>query len=214
MPGVIRDFAKQAEVFEIVRGQPPQWEDLPVGPTCKKHQEHDGKQKRWDCIGGDDHAAGPGVKTRAIAQRLANAHGDGNHIGDQGRPEPERDRHRHFFKHQLGHINLAKIALAKVKLQVVDQHLAKTFQRRLIQAKLFFQLLNELRRQALTTSIAVVGFDHGAATGIPTTAGKALKHVTTALKLRDHLLHRATGNKLHQGKIYHHDAKQCWDHQQ
>ena len=220
MPHVIQNFAHRGQILEVVRRQPSERENLEVGPPGKKHQKHDRKQKARNGIGHDDRTGCPGVKSSAIFHGLADPQRDRDQIGNQCRPKPERDRHRHFLKHQIHHSDFAKVTLAKIQCQIVAHHRQKPLQRRLVKAEFLFQLRNKLRRQPLRACVfsgTTTSTGQGVLLQLPGVLpcpGKSLKHVPLALNLSNHLLHRATGHKLNKGKVDDHDPQQRRDDQQ
>mmetsp|Transcript_27561 Transcript_27561/g.51080 ORF Transcript_27561/g.51080 Transcript_27561/m.51080 type:complete len:350 (+) Transcript_27561:3582-4631(+) len=207
VPEVIQHFSDHRQVFKVIRRQSAQWEDLPIGATGKQNQKHDRKQEPRNGIAHNNCARRPSIKRRAVFHSLANAQRYGHEISNERRPKSQRYRHRHFLQHQISHTDFAEIALAKIQPHIVAHHRQEAFQRRLIKAKLFLQLLNELFGQATRAQVFTVRAKGLLRGHIIATACKAGEYITLPLHFGKHLLHRPTWHKLHQREVDDHDPK-------
>src|SRR5690606_25280907 len=116
---------------------------------------------------------------------------------------------------EVDHADIAEIAATEIESQIVPQHLAETFQRRLVETELLFQIGDELRVQPLRA--AIFGIDRAAVDSalpeIAATARKAVESVAALSgKLRDHPLDRTAGGELNDGEGNGHDAENRRDH--
>ena len=68
-------------------------------------------------------------------------------------PEPERDRHRQLLLDQLKHADIAEVALAEIKQQVVLQHQEEALVGGLVEAELLLELLDKLRIKTLGATV-------------------------------------------------------------
>ena len=221
MPEIVANLGRPRQAIEIVREQTPEREHIEIAAPGKHHDQHDGKQKAGHRIADNNHRAGPHIEPGSVAHRLGNAQGYGNSIGQQCHPQAQRDRHRHFFDHQVDHRDIAKIALAKVKADVVAQHEEEALERRLVEAELLLQLLDEFRVQPLRAAIfAARAFTAGLGgiAGAEVAAGFARNarggRNISAGKLGNHLFHRPARGELNHQKTHRHDAKQGWHDKQ
>src|SRR5690606_24110029 len=103
-----------------------------------------------------------------------------------------------------------------IEADVVPDHQQEAFVRRLVEAELLFQLLNELGIKALRTAIAGTRARALKLAGIHGLAATDARVGTAALTgdLGDDLLDRATGCKLDDDERNEHDPKKGGDHQE
>src|SRR5690606_5788802 len=117
-------------------------------------------------------------------------------------PQAQRYGDGHFFEDKIYDRDVAIVALSEVKAQVIAKHGKEALQRRLVEAELFFDALDQLGRQALAAAIA-----SAAALGLTLAwlarevsalaAGDALGNARIlAGQVGERLFHRATGGKL------------------
>src|SRR3981189_388101 len=71
----------------------------------------------------------------------------------QREPETERQRNRQLLLDQLQHADIAEIALAEIEPREIPQHQREAFRRRLVEAELLFQALDEIRIQPLRAAV-------------------------------------------------------------
>src|SRR5690606_3358923 len=148
--------------------------------------------------------------------RLADAERDGNRVGNQRDPEPERDGDGHLLQDQIHHRDVAKVALTEIETDVVPDHQQEAFMRRLVEAELLFQLLNELGVKALRTAIAGVDARAFKLAGIHGLAAADARVGTASLTgdLSYDLLDRAAGCELDDDEGNEHDPKKGGDHEE
>src|SRR5262249_21444067 len=101
----------------------------------------------------------------------------------------------------------------------VAYHLQEALIRRLVEAELPLELLDQLGRDALGAAILRLPrrlkLRLSAAGQLAAGAGDAFQGTTRLpLDLRDHLLDRTAGRRLDDHEIDHHDPEQCGDHEQ
>jgi hypothetical protein len=124
------------------------------------------------------------IEAAAVAHRLANAQRDRHQVGDQRGPQAERNGHRHFFQDQVGDGGAAKEAVAEVQPRVALEHQPQAFRCGLVEAVLFFDVLDQFRVQATAgAGAAAETFAGGTADGT----------AADALQVGDGLFHRAAG---------------------
>jgi hypothetical protein len=220
----VRHACPKRQVDVLVRPEAAQREEVPERSPGEQDDEQDGEQEAGDGIADDDHPARPHVEARAVLHRLADAERDGDGVGEQRHPQPERDRHRHLLADQLQHADVAEIALAEIEARVVPQHQAEALQRRLVEAELLFELLDELRVEPLRAAIfrvdalvadAALAARHAAEVAAGAPAGDARRGVDVgALQLRDHPLDRPARRELHHDEADRHDADHGRDDEQ
>src|SRR6185437_15173528 len=121
------------------------------------------KEKTRHRIADDDDGTGPHIEAAAVLHRLANAERDGHEIGQQRRPQADRDRHRQFALDQADDAAILEEAVAEVEGQVVLHHQREALEWRLIKAVLLFQLLDE---GGVETAGATIGAVAAAARGV------------------------------------------------
>jgi hypothetical protein len=95
---------------------------------------------------------------RAVAHRLGHAKWNGDRVRHECEPQAQRDRDRQLFLDQLQHRHIAEIALPEIEHGVALEHQEETLMRRLVEAKLLFQLLDELGVEALRAAILETAF--------------------------------------------------------
>src|SRR5215475_9279823 len=88
-------------------------------PSGEQYDQQNGKQEARYSIADDDDARSPDVKRRAVGDRLLDAERDGNQVGGERHPKPERDGDGQFFLNQVDHADVAEIALAEIKARVI-----------------------------------------------------------------------------------------------
>src|SRR3984885_11299878 len=163
VPEIIEDLLPQRKLRPAVRGQPAQRENLEERAAGEQDDEQDREQESGDGVPDDDDAGGPGVERRAVAHRLADAERDRNQVAQQRHPDAERDRDRQLLLDQLDHGDVAKIALAEIKAQIVTEHDEKSLIGRLVEAELLFQAFDEFGGEPLGAAIFRIDVALGAA---------------------------------------------------
>ncbi len=143
----------ERHVDVAVGPQAAQREDVPERAAGEQDDQQDREQEPGDGVADDDHRRGPHVEARALLDRLAHAERDRDRVGEQRHPQAERDRHRHLLADQLEHADVAEVALAEIEARVVPQHQAEALQRRLVEAELLLELLDELRVEPLRAAV-------------------------------------------------------------
>ncbi len=151
-------------------------------------------------------------KAEPSLHRLADAERDRDDVGDHGRPQAERNRHRHLFQHEVDHADRAEIALPEVEVHVVPDHRQEPFERRLVEPEFALEVGDELGRQPACADV-VVG-SAAACRDLSPAPGDALEHVAFALDLGQDLFDRPARDELHQGKVDDHDSEQRGNDQQ
>ena len=158
---------------------------------------------------------------RAVLHRLADAERDRDQIGQQRHPDPERHRDRQLLLDQLQHADVAEIALAEIEAREIPQHQREAFRRRLVEAELLFQALDEIGIEPLRAAVfrpdGIAG-RAGLAARAEIAAGRARNPRGAAgvgaAELRDHALHRPARRELHHHERHEQDPEQGRDHQQ
>ena len=210
---------RPVEVGEIVGGQAAQREDLPERAAAEEHDEQHREQEVRDRVAEDDDRRGRRVEARAVAHRLADAERNRDRIGDEGHPQAERDRDRQLLLDELQHRRVAVVALAEIEGRVVARQDPEALPRRLVEAVLLLELLDEFRIEALRAAIArgdvAAGLRRAAAPICAAPAAEARgRALVGALQLRDRALDRAARHELHDGEGNGHDPEDRRDHQQ
>ena len=137
-------------------------------------------------------------------------------VGEERHPQAERDRHRHLLADQLEDADVAEIALAEIEAGIVPQHQAEALERRLVEAELLLELLDELRVEPLRAAIfrgdrvaaAAAGWRSTPAKSPPPPAMRAVAETSLPWQLRDDPLDRPAGRELHDGEADRHDPDQ------
>ena len=177
------------------------------------------KRKLGNRVAENDQRRRPGVEARAVLDRLAHAERNRDRVGDERHPQPERHRDRQLLLDQLDDRRVAVIALAEIEGRIVAHQHPEALRRRLVEAVLLLQLLDEFRIEPLRAAIARgnvaarVGHRAGAdlAAAAAEVRGRAL---VVALQLRDRALDRPARHELHDGEGDQHDAEDGRDHQE
>src|SRR5439155_14596708 len=104
----------------------------------------------------DHDPAGPHVEAAAVTHRLSDAERNRDKISDQGRPQSDRDRHRQLVLDQIDDPAIPEKAVAEIKSQIIAQHQQEAVERRLVEAVLFFELLDQRRIETAGAAIAAV----------------------------------------------------------
>ena len=134
---------------------------------------------------------------------------------------PERHRDRQLLLDQLQHADVAKIALAEIEPREIPQHQREAFRRRLVEAELLFQALDEFRIEPLRA--AIFRADARCRTRRPGPRApksppppeiREVPPVSAPRELRDHPLHRAARRELHHHERHEQDSEQRRDHQE
>ena len=223
MPEIIEDFLPPGELRPIVGGQPAQREQIEERAAREQDDEQDREQEARDRIADDDDAGGPGVETRAVHHGLADAERDRDQIGQQRHPDAERHRDRQLLLDQLQHADVAEIALAEIEAGVIPQHQEKALMRRLVEAELLFQALDEFGIEPLRAAIfRGRGVEPLSALRLSARAEIAARRAGNARgragvgagQLRDHALDRPARRELHHDERNQHDPEQGRDHEQ
>src|SRR6185312_8153732 len=128
---------------------------------------------------------------------------------------------RQLLLYQVDDGNVAEIALAEVEACIVPYHQRETFRRRLVEAVLLFQALDEGGIKPLCSPIFRVDRIRARRTGltavteIATAAGHPRQTAGVgARKLGNDAIDRPAGRKLHDDEGDEEDAEQCRQHQQ
>ena len=134
---------------------------------------------------------------------------------------PERHRDRQLLLDQLDHADVAEIALAEIEAREIPHHQRETLRRRLVEAELRLELLDELRIEPLRAAVfRIDGIGGGADLGpcAEIAAGGAryarAAPVSAPESCAMHALDRPAGRELHDHERDEQDAEQCRDHQQ
>ena len=220
VPEIVEDFPVPGKLRPAVRSQPAQREDIEERAAGEQDDQQDREQKSRYRESDDDHRRGPGIELRAVLHRLADAERYRDQIGQQRHPDPERHRDRQLLLDQLQHADVAEIALAEIEPRKIPHHQRKAFRRRLVEAELLFQALDEFGieplRAAVLRSDGIAGYadlaaraEIAAAPGNPGSAAGV-----RAAELRDNPFHRPARRKLHHHKRDEQNPQQGRDHQQ
>ena len=145
---------RPVEVGEIVGGEAAQRKDLPERTAAEEHDQEHGEQEIRDRVAEDDDRRGRGVEARAVLDRLADAERNRDGVGDERHPHAERDRDRQFLLDQREDGRVAVVALAEMEGRVVAHQNPEPLPRRLVEAILLLQFLDELRIEPLRAAIA------------------------------------------------------------
>src|SRR5262249_25817804 len=146
----------------------------------EQDDQEDREQEARDRIAEHDHRRGPGVETRAVLHRLADAERYRDQIGQKRQPEAERDRDRQLLLDELDDADGAEIALAEIEARVIPDHQQQACGRRLVEAELLLQLLDEIRVEPLRAAIFRID---GVAAGADLSR-RALREITAARNAR------------------------------
>ena len=221
VPEIVLDLAEQRELPKIVGDKSTQREPVHVAAAREEHDQQNREDEVRNRVADNDDPAGPDVEALAIAHRLGDTQGNRDQVGQQRGPEPERDRDRQLVEDKIDHAVVAEEAGAEVEPHVLAHHVQEALQRRLVEAVLLLQPLDQLGVEAAGAAVlAGVGAlrdvelalgSHLAGPG----AGNARRGAYRAAgKLRDRLLHRPAGRDLDDREVDHHDRKQRRDDQQ
>src|SRR5262249_59750830 len=144
-----------------------QRENIEERPAGEQDDEQDREQESGNGVADNDGARGPHVEVRSVLDRFADAERDRDQIGQQGKPDAERDGDRQLLLDELEHRGVAKIALAEIEAQIVPQHEEEALVGWLVEAELLLQALDEFRVEALRATIFRARRVHrGAAAGL------------------------------------------------
>src|SRR5207249_4685467 len=187
--------------------------DREVAAAGEQHDQQYGEEKTRHRIADDDDRAGPHVEPAAVAHRFSDTERDRYQVGDQGGPQPDRDRDRQFVLDQIDDLAVAEEAGAEIEGDVVADHQQKALERRLVEAILLFELLDQRRIEAPRSPVTGVtgdglGLEFAGAAADPLGGAHS-----AALEPRDQLLDRAARRGLHDHEIDHHDREQGRDDQ-
>ncbi len=221
MPEVVDDARRPGQLVPVRRGQAAQREPVEIAAAGEQDDQQDREQEGRHRVADDDQARGPDVEPRAVAHRLGDAEGNRDQIGQERRPDAERDRNRHPFDHEVGDLAVLEEALAEIEGQVVAQHDEEALVHRLVEAELLLQFRDELRVQPLGAAIASRrplllgrGLGAGADLGARPAAEACRGLDRGALQPGEDLLDRAAGGRLDDQEVEDHDPEQRRDHQQ
>ena len=144
-----------------------------------------------------------------MTDRLADAQGDGDQIGQQGSPEPEGNGYGHLLDDQVDDAGIAKEAIAEVEGQVTLDHQPEALVGWFIEAVHPFDFGDDFRVQTLGAAVVAAAGDFalGAAAN---PAGCPFE----AFQVGDHLLHRAARRSLDDQEVDQQDAEQGRNDQQ
>ncbi len=129
--------------------RPLKREDVPERAAGEQHDQQHREQEGRDGIADDDHGGRPDIEFRTVTHRFCHAQRNRDDVGNKGQPKPQRDRNRQLLLDQFQHRHIAEIALPEIEHGVVPDHQEEAFVRRLVEAELLFQLLDEFRVEAL-----------------------------------------------------------------
>ena len=169
----------------------------------------------------DDHRRGPGIELRSVLDRLADAERDRDQIGQQRHPDAERHRDRQLLLDQLQHADVAEIALAEIEAREIPHHQREALRRRLVEAELLFQALDEIGIEPLRAAIFRID-GVGRRADLAARAPKSppppeIRDSAAGVgagELRDHALDRPARRELHDHEGHEQDPEQRRDHQQ
>ena len=136
MPEIVENVLAPRHCGCIIGMQPPQRKPVEIRPSGKQHDKQNGEQEARNGIADDDGARSPDIEWRAVGDRLLNAQRNGNQIGGERHPEPERDGDGQFFPDQCEDADIAEIALAEIEARVIPQHQEEAFVGRLVEPEL------------------------------------------------------------------------------
>jgi len=213
MPEVVAHLLPPAHLVKVGRGETAQRKPLQPGAAGEQHDQQHGKQEVGDGVANDNDTAAPDVERRAIPNRLANTERNRHQVADQRGPEAEGDRHRQLLDDQVDHPLVAVKALAKIKQQIVAQHLQKALVGRLVEAVEPFDLRDQGRVQPLCATVAAIFATRGDV-GLDPAADAVARVHANPLEVGDGLLHRAAGGELNQKKVEQQYPQQGGDDQQ
>ena len=153
MPKIIEDFLSQRKCFEVIGKQPPQWKPTEIISPCEKNDQQDCKQERRDGIPENHDGTAPDIKTGSVSHRFADAERDADKINGKGAPDPEGNRNRHLFQNQVRDFPVPEKTFAKIKNEVVPEHLQETDMNRFIESVHSLDFLNQLWIEPLGTTV-------------------------------------------------------------
>ena len=222
VPEIVDDLPVPGELRPAVRGQAAQREHVEERAAGEQDDQQDREQESGDRKADDDHRRGPGIEARAVLHRLADAERDRDQVGQKRHPDAERHRDRQLLLDQLDHADVAEIALAEIEAGKIPHHQRKALRRRLVEAELLLELLDEIRIEPLRAAVfRIDGIGGGAGLRRPRAeiaAGGARyargRAGIRAGELRDDALDRPAGRELHDHEGDEQDAEQCRDHQE
>ena len=220
MPEIIDDLPVPGEVRPAVGGQAAQREDVEERAAGEQDDQKDGEQEAGNRKSDNNDGRGPGVEPGSVHHSLADAERDRDQIGQERHPDAERHRDRQLLLDQLQHADVAEIAFAEVEAREIPQHQRETFRRRLVEAELLFQALDEIGIEPLRAAILGIDGVAGCAdlTAIAEIAARRAGNPRGAAgigagELRDDALHRSARRELHDDKGHEQDAQQGREHQ-
>jgi hypothetical protein len=140
-----------------VGGEPARGEPLEERAAGEHHQQEHGHQEARDGIADHQHARGPGIELLAVVHGLADAEGDRDEIGDERHPDAERDGDGKLLLDELHHADVAEVALAEIEQEIVLHHQDEALVRRLVEAELLLEALDEFLVEPLGAPILGAG---------------------------------------------------------
>src|SRR3546814_6014157 len=153
LPEIVEDDHRPGQLPPIVRDDAAQGKPVEIASAGEQHDQQDREQEARYGVGEDHDAAGPDIEARAVAHRLDDAERNRDEIDDQSAPDAERDRDRHLVDDQIDDLPVAEEAASEVQRQIVLHHQQEALVRRLVEAELPLQLLDEGRIESLGTAI-------------------------------------------------------------
>ena len=223
MPEIIEDLLVPRQGPEVFGYEPPQREDLQERAAGEQHDQKHGHEKAGNCIANHDHAGSPDVEAGAVADSLADTERNGDRVGDQRHPKPERDGDRHTLRDERQNARVSEIALAEVEAQIVPDHLAEAFIGRLVETELLLEARDEFWVETLRTAIfrraaAHVASGHTLLAAAREVAAAAAEFrrcaCVSAGQLGDQPFHGSTRRELHDDESHQHDAEHRRNDQQ
>ena len=196
-----------------------QWKPVEIAPAGEHHDEQDGEQEAGNGVADDDHPRGPDIEALAVAHRVGDAERNRDHVNQQGRPQPQRDRHRHLLDYQVDHPAVAEEALAKVEADIVPQHHEEALAHRLVEAELALESLDQLGIEPLGATILAGDAAAALAAGVDDVGGAGAADPrgevdAGAFDGGDELLDGPARRRLDDEEVDHHDPEQGGDDQQ
>src|SRR6185437_10642213 len=123
----------------------------------EEDDEQNSEHEAGNGVADDDHAARPDIEGAAVFHRFADAERNRNEIGEQRRPEAERDRYRQLLRDKLDHRLTLVEAGAEIEAQIILQHDPETLGRRLVETVDLVELFDDLGIEAARAAILIGG---------------------------------------------------------
>ena len=194
-------FAPEIEIFIVVRDNPADGKPTVLG--CRdKDDEENAQHERWHRVHHEQHHTRAHVEGRTVLQGFDHAQDDAYQVGQHQRRQAKLQRNRHAGENDVQHRLFIDKTVAEIQRDNIFQPQTIAHQKRLIEAVLAFQGLNNFFRHALIAPFVARPGGGAGAQG----ATKAHEH--------EFLLDRAAWGQVDDDKADEGDSQQGWDHEE